>query len=229
VDRVLTRIETRSRTMSRIQHLAALASSLVIVGGCTPLDRSRAIGNDEVTAVTLAQQVCSSCHGVTGNSASPEFPKLAGQQHDYLAAQLAEFKSHNRSDPNGARYMWGFARLSPAQAEGLASYFAGQRPSAGPTGAPAEVAEGARIFAEGLPDLGVPMCSACHGAHAEGSGIFPRLAGQHADYLAKQLHVFRSTDQRPAGVAMKQVAHALTDVQIRSLSVFLQGLSPPAQ
>lgn len=203
-----------------------LAAGLVALGACSPLDRSRAIGDDKVAAVTLAQQVCSSCHGLTGNSTSPEFPKLAGQQHDYLVTQLAEFKSHSRADPNGARYMWGFARLSPAQAEGLATYFSSQMPTGGRAGRPDEVVEGKRLFFEGVPEHQVPMCSACHGQHAEGNGAFPRLAGQHADYIVKQLKVFRSTDDRPAGVAMKQVAHALTDAQIAALAAFLQSISP---
>lgn len=212
--------------MNKTVRLAALAASVVIANACTPLDRSRAIGDDKVSAVTLAQQVCSSCHGVTGNSTSPEFPKLAGQQHDYLVAQLAEFKSHNRSDPTGERYMWGFARLSPAQAEGLATYFSSQSPIAGPAGTDALVAQGKRLFFEGVPEHNVTMCSACHGQNAEGRGTFPRLAGQHADYIAKQLMVFRSTDQRPAGVAMKQVAHELTDPQIRALAAYLQSVKP---
>lgn len=213
--------------MNRVLHAAMLATVTVIGCGCAPLERSRAIGSDEVPALTLAQQVCSSCHGVTGNSISPAFPKLAGQQHDYLVTQLAEFKSHNRSDPNGTRYMWGFARLSAAQAEGLATYFSRQRASVGPAGPPEQVAEGARLFHEGVPQSGVPMCSTCHGPYAEGNGSFPRLAGQHADYLAKQLMIFRSTDQRPAGVAMKQIAHDLNDRQILALSAYLQGLAPP--
>lgn len=212
--------------MNRILQAAALASSLVIAGGCAPLDRSRTIGNDDVSALTLAQQVCSSCHGMTGNSISPEFPKLAGQQHDYLVAQLAEFKSHSRSDPNGARYMWGFARLSPAQAEGLADYFSSQSPPSGVAGAAEQVAEGKRLFFEGVPEHNVPMCSTCHGQNAQGNGTFPRLAGQHANYIAKQLKVFRETDQRPAGAAMKQVAHELTDVQIGALAEFLQSVRP---
>ncbi len=173
----------------------------------------------------MAQQVCASCHGVTGDSVSPAFPKLAGQQRDYLVAQLAEFKSHNRSNPAGAQYMWGFSNLSPGQVQGLAEYFSSQTPTIGPAGNAALEAEGRRIFTGGIPDKGVTMCSVCHGTKGEGNAQFPRLAGQHADYVAKQLVIFQRTDQRPLGAAMKQVTHELSDHQIQALAVFLQSFS----
>lgn len=204
-------------------RLAMLAGTVALIAACAPIDRSRAINNEHVTAVTIAQQVCSSCHGVTGNSTSPEFPKLAGQQRDYLVAQLAEFKSHNRSDPNGVKYMWGLGRLSADQVQGLADYFSGQAPTFGPVTDAGLAAEGQRIYNEGIPDHNVTMCSACHGAKGEGAGQFPRLAGQHADYVAKQLLVYQRTDQRPLGVAMKQVTHELTERQIKALAAFLQA------
>ena len=78
--------------------------------GCGSIDRSRDLGNPRVSAVTLAQQVCSTCHGVTGNAVSPNFPNLAGQVAPYLVAQLDGFKSHNRHDPAGFEYMWGLSR-----------------------------------------------------------------------------------------------------------------------
>ena len=43
------------------------------------------------------------------------------------------------------------------------------------------------IFEKGIPEQGVPPCNVCHGANAEGNAIFPRLAGQHAPYLVKQI------------------------------------------
>jgi cytochrome c553 len=213
--------------MNRFTRIASAVAVSALAGACSQIDRSRTVDNPDVSAVTLAQQVCSTCHGVTGNSVSPAFPKLAGQQRDYLVAQLAEFKSHSRADPAGAKYMWGFTRLSPAQAQGLADYFSRQTPTAGPAGDPVLVAEGRRIFNEGLPERNVPMCSTCHGTRGEGNGQFPRLAGQHADYVAKQLLVFQRTDLRPLGAAMKQVTHELSERQIRALAAFLQSFSPP--
>ena len=211
--------------ISAAARFASVVGLVALVAACSQIDRSRAVGNTDVAAITLAQQVCSSCHGVTGNSVSPAFPKLAGQQREYLVAQLAEFKSHSRSNPAGTQYMWGFSNLSPGQVQGLADYFSSQAPTLGPAGNAALEAEGRRIFIDGIPDKGVAMCSACHGPKGEGNAAFPRLAGQHADYVAKQLVIFQRTDQRPLGAAMKQITHELSDHQIQALAVFLQSFS----
>ena len=213
-------------TFSRISMLSgAIALALSLVSACSPIDRSRAINNANVPALTLAQQVCASCHGVTGVSTSPEFPKLAGQQRDYLIAQLAEFKGHSRTDPDGVKYMWGMGRLSAEQVQDLAAYYASQTPTMGPSMDAALMAEGRRIYNEGIPSKNVTQCSACHGAKGEGAGQFPRLAGQHADYVVKQLLIYQSTDQRPLGAAMKQVTHELTAQQIKALAAFLQSFA----
>lgn len=206
-------------------RIASIIGIFAVVA-CSDIERSRAVGNPNVSAVTMAQQVCATCHGATGNSVSPAFPKLAGQPREYLVAQLAEFKSHKRSNPAGTQYMWGFSHLSATQVQGLADYFSAQAPTFGPAGSAQKEAEGRRIFNEGIPASGVPMCSTCHGARGEGNGAFPRIAGQHADYIAKQLKIFQLTDQRPAGAAMKQVTHDLTDAQVQALAIFLQSFSP---
>ena len=106
----------------------ALAIASLVIGGCSNLERSRDLGNPQVQGKTLAMQVCSNCHSVDGNSINPNFPKLAGQQEDYLVAQLTYFRSHNRSDPEGSEYMWGIARkLTDEQIKGLATYFSQQK------------------------------------------------------------------------------------------------------
>jgi cytochrome c553 len=58
-----------------------------------------------------------------------------------------------------------------------------------------------------------------------GNGSFPRIAGQHADYLQKQLTVFQKTDQRPQGVVMKTVTHQLTAQNIRDVAAYLQAMT----
>jgi cytochrome c553 len=58
--------------------------------------------------------------------------------------------------------------------------------------------------------------------------IFPRLAGQHADYLLRQMQVFQSTDFRP-GTPMTAITHALSEAQMRSVAHFLAAGGPPAR
>ena len=207
-------------------RLSILAFAAAGVAGCGNLERSRDLGNPNVSATTLAQQVCSNCHGLTGNAVSPNFPRLAGQVEPYVVAQLNGFKSHNRQDPAGFEYMWGLSRsLTEEQIRGLAAYYAAQVPQPQPLeGDAARLEPGRTIFITGVADKGVPACLGCHGAEGQGQAAYPRLAGQHADYLVKQLIVFQRTDERPEGSVMKVVAHDLTRQNIDDVATYLQSL-----
>jgi|ERR1700674_1487479 cytochrome c553 len=69
-------------------------------------------------------QVCAACHGTDGNSATGDFPKLAGQNEDYLEAALGQYKSGKRKNP----IMAGMAApLSKQDMADLAAYFASQQ------------------------------------------------------------------------------------------------------
>ncbi|HEX7435519.1 MAG TPA: c-type cytochrome [Caldimonas sp.] len=206
--------------------LALVAAAVVLSAGCSHPQRSRDLANPAVSATTMAQQVCSNCHGMTGSSVSPNFPNLAGQQEAYFVAQLEGFRSHRRSDPAGFEYMWGLSRsLTDDQIKGLATYYANQAPEAQPIeGDRGRFEAGKAIFSGGVADKGVPACKTCHGAEGKGDATFPRLAGQHADYVMKQLLVFQRTDERPEGGVMKSVAHELTAQDIRNVAAYLQAL-----
>lgn len=208
--------------------LATAAVAAAAVTGCANPERSRDLANPNVAPVVMARQVCSACHGVTGVSISPNFPNLAAQMPGYLAAQLKEFRSHDRSDPAGFEYMWGLSRsLTDAQIDGLADYFAHQaapersRASAGDA---AHLAAGDKLFHEGVAGKNVPACMACHGDLAQGQEGFPRLAGQHADYVIKQLIVFQRGDERPQGAVMKVIAHELTRQDIENVASYVESL-----
>ena len=206
-------------------RMLVIASALMLFG-CSNIERSRDLSNPKVSASTLAQQVCSNCHGLTGDAVSPNFPNLAGQVEPYLVAQLNGFRSHDRRDPAGFEYMWGLSRnLTDDQIKGLAAYYAAQTPMVQAIeGDAARLAFGKALFETGVADKSVPACASCHGAKGEGNATFPRLAGQHADYLAKQLVVFQRTDERPEGAIMKTVAHELTQQNIDDVSSYLQAM-----
>ena len=151
-------------------------------------------------------QVCAACHGVKGNSTSPAFPRLAGQQAAYIEAQLTGFHDRTRGDPAAQAYMWGMASQLDAQdIKQLAAYYSVQRPVPGTPGDKTLMAQGKTIFEQGLPDAGIPACASCHGAGAEGKEAIPRLAGQHPAYLVKQLAYFK------AQLRATPVMHAVTD------------------
>jgi len=216
-------------TMSMKKTQATQVAVALLLGaaaaGCANVERSRDLGNPNVAPAVTAVQVCSACHGVTGNSVSPNFPRLAGQQPDYIEQQLKNFRSHQRADPEGYEYMWGISRkLTDEQIKGLADYFSKQKPSIPVAmGADAKsVADGKAIFENGVPEQNVIACQACHGAKAEGIGAFPRLAHQHKDYLIKQLNVFQYTQGRP-GTPMEAISHPLTGENKEAVASYLQA------
>ena len=211
--------------MKRAHWVLAMAGAGLVIGCANP-NRSRDLANPGVSAVTLAQQVCSNCHGLTGNAVSPNFPNLAGQTPAYIVAQLKAFKSHNRQDPAGFEYMWGLSRsLSDAQIEGLASYYASQHPARQPIeGASSRMAAGKALFEGGVPAKNIPACFTCHGTEGQGNGPFPRIGGQHADYVVKQLIVFQRTNERPEGIIMQTVAHELAREDIENVAAYVQTL-----
>ena len=207
---------------TRMVLVAALAG---LAAGCANVERSRNTANPDVSGNTLALQVCTNCHGPTGNSISPNFPNLAAQQEAYIELQLHVFKNHTRVDPAGFEYMWGLSHnLTDKQIHELAAHFASQPLERAPVeGKPERIAAGKAIFTNGLPEQSIPACSSCHGPEGMGNATFPRIAGQHVDYLKKQLTVFQRTNQRPEGVLMKTVAHQLTKENIENVAAYLQA------
>jgi cytochrome c553 len=165
--------------------------------------------------------VCSSCHGPAGLSNSSTFPRLAGQQKDYIETQLKAFRDQTRADPHAKTYMWGMAaRLTDAQIAGIATYYAAQRAVAGQPDSSPAAAAGQKIFVEGLPAKNVPACMSCHGEKAEGNSVIPRLAGQHPAYIERQLAAFASTER--ANEIMHENSKDLTAEQIRDVAAYLR-------
>lgn len=154
---------------------------------------------------------------------SPTFPNLAAQSAAYVSLQLHAFKDQSRADPDAQAYMWGMAaRLDDSQIDALSQHFAREPAAAGVPGDPALIAVGKGIYTLGIPVRQVPPCATCHGAKGEGLGPFPRLAGQHAPYLLKQLLVIQSV-LRTAPV-MHGVVKDLTRTQMDAVATYLQSL-----
>lgn len=198
-----------------VPRVALAAAMLLALATC---NENAIAEQDKTLAGTI--EVCSSCHGRNGRSASSTFPDLAGQQKDYLVAQLKAFRDHKRADPHARTYMWGMAAgLNDAMINRLAAYYSAQKPAAGSAQDPMKVAAGKTIYDQGVAEKNVPPCMACHGAKAEGAGTVPRLAGQHRNSLRRQLLAF-AADQR-ANAIMHQESMNLTRRQIDNVSAYL--------
>ena len=172
----------------------AMAASMSLIGIARGAEVAADAATDaQKTVLRKTVETCGTCHGVNGRSVSPTFPNLAAQLAPYIELQLKAFKDQSRADPDAQAYMWGMAaQLSDSMISALAGYFAAQAAAPGKAGNSALIAQGKHLFEEGVPARQIPPCASCHGAHAEGLASFPRLAGQHAPYLLKQLLVIQS-------------------------------------
>ena len=217
------------------KKLLAVAVVLGVAGPLSAFAADAAIKGDAAAGKAKAA-ACAACHGADGNSMAPTFPRLAGQGERYLLKQLHEI---NRQDKKGAVIrsvpaMTGQTEsLSEQDLADLAAYFSSQ--SAGGGQAKQElVAKGEEIYRGGIRSKGVPACAACHspnGAGIAASG-FPRLAGQHADYVVATLKAYRAAqdgdasgrandgDTRP----MRTIAYSLSDSEIAAVASFISGL-----
>jgi len=177
-----------------------------------------------VDAGRAKSATCAACHGVDGNSVTPDWPSLAGQHPEYIAKQLKAFKSGDRKSVT----MLPFAQmLSDEDALDVAAYFSAQKPT--PKGAdPALISLGQQIYRGGLPSRGIPACIACHGPTGHGNpfAAFPRIGWQHAAYVTQTLQAYKSGDRASDGASqmMRNVASLLKDDEIRALASYVQGL-----
>jgi cytochrome c553 len=202
--------------------LARLVSGLLIGILCHAAYADELDPATKLFAQRLAIGVCGTCHGPDGNSTQPKFPRLAGQNANYLLAQLKAFRAQTRGDADAISYMWGMAgQLSDETLDALAQYYAGRSPGKGSPADTAAIARGQEIFAKGIPAEGVPPCSSCHGPDAHGIADFPRLAGQHRQYILKQLASFQSNMRNVA--IMHGVALNLRETEMRSVATYLEA------
>ena len=201
-----------------------LSASLTMAGFAFSADPGTGAMTDAQKALLQKTiETCAACHGLNGRTVSPTFPNLAAQTAPYIELQLRAFKDQTRADPDAQAYMWGMAsQLDEASITGLANYFSKQPAAEGRSGNAALVVQGRQIYSEGVPGRQIPPCATCHGAKAEGIGPFPRLAGQHAPYLLKQLLVIQSV-LRTAPV-MHGVIKDLNRDQMQAVVAYLESI-----
>jgi cytochrome c553 len=176
---------------------------------------------DPAKGAAISAAVCGACHTSDGSRGSPAYPILQGQGADYIVKQLGEFKSGKRNNA----IMKGMAStLSDADMKNVAAFYASKEAKPGFAKNKDLAALGEKIFRGGIADRSIPACAACHGP--SGAGLpaqYPRLGGQHADYIEAQLLAFRG-GVRTNNVAMSAVAARLNDREIKALADYAAGL-----
>ncbi len=203
--------------------VAVLILTFVLVGAVSAQHRISLSGD-----VQGKISYCKDCHGVSAQGFNGYYPipRLAGQQPEYLQNQLRAFIEHRRTN----NIMFNVAHsLSPAMLSALAAHFASLNPP--PIGgAPRQlVATGRKIFEDGMPEVNIAACAACHGPDATGSGQIPRLAGQLYPYMIKTLSNWdkergRNPTEPDTSAIMSPVAHSLNKSQIDAVAAFVSTL-----
>lgn len=202
--------------------LVSLLLSLGVSVAAQAADAGKIVGDAEAGKAKAA--VCGACHGADGNSAAPNFPKLAGQGERYLLKQLHDIKGGKRT----VLEMTGILdNLSDQDMADIAAYFAGQKMSVGAAD-PKLIERGEALFRGGKLAEGMPACTGCHSPNGAGLAAagFPKLGGQHGQYVAKQLTDFREGNRTNDGDAMtmRAIAAKLSNKDIEAVSSYIQGL-----
>jgi cytochrome c553 len=169
----------------------------------------------------ISNGVCVACHANDGSRGNPAYPILQGQHADYLVKQLTEYKAGKRQNA----IMSGIAStLSDADMKNVAAFYAGKQAKAGFAKDKDLAIAGEKIYRGGIAAPGLPACAGCHGPSGAGIPVqYPRLSGQHAEYVEAQLLMFRSGG-RHNNVAMNQIAAKLGDHDIKALADYVSGL-----
>ena len=153
---------------------------------------------------------CLQCHGSNGNSKNPQYPSLAGQRAMYIETQLQNFQSGQRDNS----IMQGMvAKLTKADISNISAYFANLKPESTGASDLSLAKKGQKKF---------DMCTGCHGSLAQGRAGFPKLAGQQAKYLEKQLLDFKNRSRK--GGPMNAMASSLSEQDIKEISAYLGSL-----
>ncbi|NLD15317.1 MAG: cytochrome c4 [Gammaproteobacteria bacterium] len=198
-----------------------LVVSLLLSLGITGL--AHAAGDAEAGKTKI--MTCTACHGADGNAGlMPTYPKLGGQGANYLIKQMKDIKS-------GARpvvEMTGMLdALSDQDMADIAAWFSSQKGTTG-YAHPDLVERGEELFRGGKLADGLPACTGCHSPDGAGLdlALYPKLSGQNAGYIAKQLTDFREGDRTNDGDAMtmRDVAAKLSNKDIKALASYIQGL-----
>jgi len=207
------------------QPAAAASAAPAAAPAETAAAPAGAVKPGDATAGQAKAAVCGACHGMDGNSADAQYPKLAGQSEQYIVRQLTDFKAAKRQNP----IMMGMAApLSEQDMHDLGAYFASKTALPG-VADQALVEHGQTLYRQGDASRGIPACMACHSVDGSGNpgATYPHLAGQHAQYVEATLKAWHDGttwgDDARAKI-MPSIAAKLDSNDIAALASYIEGL-----
>jgi cytochrome c553 len=176
---------------------------------------------DLVKGAAISAQVCAACHTADGSRGSPANPILQGQHPEYLVKQLTEFKSGKRAN---AIMMGMAATLTPDDMKNVAAFYASKTAKPG-FGKNKDLSTlGEKIYKGGIADRQIAACAGCHSPTGAGMpSQYPRIGGQHGDYVEAQLNAYRA-GTRGNNPTMLSIAAKMNDKEIKAVSDYIAGL-----
>ena len=215
--------------MKKIFKPVLMMMSLMVVAPASMAAGDAAAGEGKAV-------MCAACHGSDGNSPAPNFPKLAGLGEKYLIKQMQDIKNGSRNVPEMTGLLNGYTDEDIAN---VAAFFnskplqlSGSKEIEVQVNSGIKVdglALGEKTYRAGNPKVGTPACTGCHPPSGKGNDPagYPRLGGQHAAYIEKQLRDFRAGNRVNDGdtKTMREVAANLSDAEIVALANYIAGLN----
>jgi cytochrome c553 len=176
------------------------------------------------------QMMCNACHGEKGESPSRNYASINGQPVEYTIKMMLDYQDGRRwEDYKQANIMVKLAQaLNDQQIADLAVFYeqnatqsweyAGQLEN--------EVHNQVdRLVRKGDASRMLVPCASCHGAHGEGNGITPALAGQVPEYFARTMKAYQNGNRHnDVNEGMSQFTHDLTDAEIQALAEYYASL-----
>ncbi len=196
----------------KLSRFAWAACALALATGTAGAQTAGAAG---AAAAPEKAALCVGCHGPGGHAVLPGFPSLAGQTSRYMVLQLRDFQEKRRNDPQMSPMVAGLTRDDMQE---LSDYFSRQKPAISTFNPDPEKARLGKLKADET------LCTMCHLGGFAGQNEIPRVAGQHYDYIVKQLTDFKARTRTNDAGSMTSVAGTLNAQDIENLAHYLVGL-----
>ncbi len=204
-----------------------------VVFAASPLPADAPLDDELTQAMSLKPDVengkevfklCMACHQATGwGLEDGSFPQLSGQHRSVIIKQIADIRAGNRDNPQ----MYPIAKESvmggPQAISDVAAYIDTLPMDPAP-------GTGRGINKERAEKLFYRKCAECHGADGGGDAerFFPRIHGQHYEYLLRQIKWIRDGKRRNANPVMVKRVNKMKMEDLELLADYVSRLKPPS-